>query len=216
MVSAIVATYHRASPEQVASGIAWYPSALDIVTRIADEASADVARVTYALAALSPRNPWLWNVADVYAFAMAARYGRPMPKATTFTRNAQLAWRALHDSREPWTSAAPKVKAFVNAILGDMDSVVVDVWATRVATEGRISAVPTGRYDEVADAYRIAARHLGITPRTVQAVTWLVAQQDGQGSRRNGRHDRHPKRGTHPRIVTMLTGQLSAFDGEEG
>lgn len=209
MTAHIVDAYRDASPAQLRTGHEWYPSARVVVDTIAGIAGMDVARVTHALAALSPRNPWMWNVADCYAFTMAASSGDPMPStATTFGRNAVTAWDALTSSdargHAPWTSAAPKVRAFVRAILGDPDAVVVDVWAMRVATNGEMDAVRPNDYWAVRMAYVAASLILFVAPRDVQAVTWLVAQS----KRRDVRHNRTLKRGTPSVIVTLLTGQL--------
>jgi hypothetical protein len=102
-------------------------------------------------------------------------------------KNAQ---RAL-DSDEPLSTLnGNKVKAFAANLLGDEDSVTVDVWAVRVAfgaskefksTVGDSEPVrpenllaKAGVYAAIADAYREAARQLGVAPSTVQAVTWVV------------------------------------------
>lgn len=221
MVAAIVATYRAATPAQVAAGVRWYPTAGRMVAAIADSAELPQHRVAYALAALSPRNPWRWNVADAYAYAHAAAAvlaGAPddgPPSATTFGVNRANAWRMLvREDLRIWTSAAPKVRAFVEAILGDTAAVVVDVWAIRVATAGAMERVPNGRYANVAAAYQDAARILGVAPRDAQAVTWIVAQTTGVGSNRRGRHDETFKRGT-PDAVRALFAEDDPTVGHE-
>jgi hypothetical protein len=203
----VLAVFDRASDAEREEGTAWYPLASRIVTAIAEATDTDVVRVTYTLAALSPRNPWLWNVADCYSYALASREGSPRPTATTFERNRQAAWRAMSQDGHPWVDAAPKVKAFVAAILGDSEAVVVDIWAYRVAVgheptnHGKFRA---SQYEPIAEAYRNAARRRGVTPRTMQAVTWLVAQSEGLASRRKGRHDLVFKRDTPAFVRTLL------------
>jgi hypothetical protein len=205
MVDAIVVMYDHATPSQVYDGERWYAVAGRIVEAIAAETTTDTMRVAYALAALSPRNPWAWNVADAYAFAAAAAEGADMPTATTYGANQRAAWAALTSDEIPWTGTALKVRAFVSAVMGDEHSVVVDVWAMRVVTNGeRSEPRSVGVYRRVAYAYTEAARVLGVTPCTVQAVTWLVAQSAGLGSKRRNRHDRTCKRGTHPFVLDLL------------
>lgn len=198
MVLAILATYRRATPEQHAAGAAWYADARRIATAIADVTGVERRRVTTVIAALSPRNPWRWNVADAYAFCAARVEGRTMPTATTFGRNQRAAWAALDPTVEdPWRTSALKVRAFVAAIEGDPDAVVVDTWAVRVATSGAVDRVERDRdYVTVADAYRVAAGVAGIEPASIQAITWLVAQTEGLASRRRGRTDMTFKAGT--------------------
>lgn len=196
MVANIVDTYRRASEAQRQAGSSWYPTALGLSAAIAAATGFHTERITFAIAALSPRNPWRWNVFDAYSFAQARAEGRTMPKATTFRRNQLRAWQALDYGQDPWTSAAPKVRAFVAAINGDTESVVVDQWAYRVATTKSVKAIKGSVYDRVAAAYVHAARLVGETPRDLQAITWLVAQTEGLASHRSGRHDLAFKAGT--------------------
>lgn len=207
MTAAIVRTYSVATDAQRDAGRAWYPGAGAIARAIAEHADADAERVAYVMAALSPRNPWRWNVQDAYAFVVAAAEGRERPSATTFEVNRDRAWRvATGAEHDPWSTAAPKVRAFVAAILGDADSVVVDTWAMRVATDGALHDVTDREYATVATAYRMAAAVLGETAREVQAVTWTVAQDAGLASSRRGRHDLTWKRGT-AEFVRALFGE---------
>ncbi len=207
MVANILLYRAQASAEQVEAGKGWYPKARAIIGIIADATGTEPRRVCYALSALSPRNPWRWNVADAYAFAEARAEGRTMPRATTFKRNWLAAWRALDGNVNPWAGAAPKVNAFVSAIMGDSGAVVVDTWAVRVATGGSKSRVNNDdEYAKVAAAYTEAARQLGEAPRDVQAITWLVAQTEGLATHRRGRHDLAFKAGTSPIIVELLSG----------
>lgn len=196
MIASILATYDEASRVQRLAGRCWYPNAGMMVRAIARATRTKPTRVAYALAALSPRNPWRWNVADTFAFALAAGTGGDMPSATTFMSNRRRAWSALQGDGDPWISAAPKVRAFVAAILGDLDRVVVDVWAMRVASDGRLSAVTKAQYGKVEAAYREAAVRRHEYPADMQAITWLVAQADGRGSARRGRNDETFKKGT--------------------
>jgi len=214
-VRAIIESYYHASDAQCAAGRAWYPFARTIVESIAEWSGMAPERVAAALAALSPRNPWMWNVQDAAAFAHAAGFGDPMPdSATTFGANARTAWAILTGTAD-WRTSAPKVRAFTRAIMGDASAVVVDVWAVRVATRGARDTVRNDAdYGALASAYRTAAAtlrndHIRITPRDLQAVTWLQAQSAGIGSRRQGRHTRSLKRGTLAIVALLLTGQTS-------
>lgn len=205
MVANIADTYARASQAQRESGRRWYPTAKTVVTAIAEATGMNDVRVCYALAALSPRNPWRWNVADAYSYAEARAQGRSMPRATTFKRNQLKAWQALGQDGQPWSTSAPKVTAFVAAIMGVEDAVVVDVWAYRVATTTTTKAVSTKAYRAVEAAYAEAAELAGETPRDMQAITWLVAQTEGLATHRTGRHDLTFKAGTAALVMALLS-----------
>lgn len=208
MVGPIVAAYMAASPAQRAAGRDWYPAASAIVDSLAAWADIDRPSMAAIVAALSPRNPWAWNVQDAAAVAYAATHGLPCPTVTTFGANRSRAW-AIATGASDWSGSALKVRSFVANILGDPDAVTVDVWAIRVATAGRRSAVRgAADYQRVAEAYRDAAEFVGETPRDVQAIVWIAAQAAGLGSARRGRHDKVLKRGTLALIAELLTGQL--------
>lgn len=213
MVANILAVRGEATPEQERAGEAWYPTAWGIVQSISEATGTPTHKVAYAISALSPRNPWRWNIADAYAYCVARAEGRTeSPRATTFKRNQKAAWAALAPDPTDayvWLGAAPKVRAFVRAILGDDTSVVVDTWALRVAL-GR-NANLTNRispkdYERVAAAYREAAGLQGESASTIQAITWLVAQSSGLASRRIGRHDLAFKAGTDQFVIDLLKG----------
>jgi hypothetical protein len=198
MVTNILTYWDSADAAQRAAGARWYPEALALASHIAGQTGTDTRRVVLAIAALSPRNPWRWNIFDAYAFTVARAEGRTQPRATTFKRNQAAAWRALDpDVHDPWLTAAPKVRAFVECIMGDETAVVVDTWAVRIATGGSKSRVDTDKaYAEVAHAYNVAANMRDVAPATMQATTWLVAQTEGLASHRRGRHDLAFKAGT--------------------
>jgi hypothetical protein len=205
MVSNILGYWDSATPVQREAGARWYRQAGEIVRLISHQTGVEAERVGLCLSALSPRNPWRWNVFDCYSYAMAASEGRTMPSATTFKRNWLAGWRAITGDEAVWLTAAPKVRAFVAAILGDESSVVVDTWAVRVATAGQESRVNNDKaYGEVAHAYNIAANLRAVPPSTMQAVTWLVAQTEGLATHRRGRHDLSFKAGTPEFIRAAL------------
>jgi hypothetical protein len=203
----------QATPEDIGSGLSWYPTAGRIVETIGAWAGLSSDRVAAMLAALSPRNPWAWNVQDAAAFARAIADGGPMPRATTFGYNQRLAW-ALGSGKDDWRTAAPKVRSFVANILGDTDAVTIDVWAARVCTAGEYAGetIGKGQYRAMADAYRTVAEHEGlagrtVTPRDLQAITWVVAERIGLGSKRRGRgHSQTFKQGTLPIVMQLLAG----------
>lgn len=220
MVERILSVYDRATPDQRVAGARWYPMAGKIVASIGVETGYGPDVIAHVLAALSPRNPWAWNVQDAYGFAVAARNGEPRPSATTFERNRSAAWAMLTSRTERialWATDAPKVRNFVAAILGDRAAVVVDTWAYRVATGETPGKPGTGRrigsfkprlYEPIKAAYVEAAALRAVDPRDMQAVTWLVAQTEGLASERRGRHDLVLKRGTATFVAELLGGAL--------
>lgn len=176
-VANLVTAYAAATPDELRTGRDWYPAAARMVRTISRRTGIGRRRVALAVAALSPRNPWRWNIQDTAAlatFVTAGAEGTP-PSVTTFNGNRDLALRYLQGAAD-WSSSAPKVRSFVANIMGDTTAVTVDVHATRCATGGTLNHPRTDReYDAIAEAYRIVAAAVGETPRELQAVLWLVA-----------------------------------------
>lgn len=203
-VAAIRDAYAAASADDIRKGRDWYPTAGRIVLALAEWSGMAPDRLAAMVAALSPRNPWRWNVQDAAAFSLAVMSGDDMPTATTFGQNRRTAWTLGHGDAD-WKSAALKVRSFAANILGDEDAVTVDVWAVRVATRGAESAVKNdGQYRAIADAYRTVAAEVGETPRDLQAITWVAAERIGLGSKRRGQHGKVCKTGTFDIVRTLV------------
>lgn len=197
--------YQQSTDTDRKTGQAWYHRANEIVARISVESGISADRVAAALAALSPNNPWNWNVQDAAAFALAAANGDPMPTATTYGINQRRAWDFLTGETD-WTTAAPKVRSFVRNILGDHDTVTVDIWALRVASMGTEPKVRTpAHYRTIANAYRLVAGELNIAPRDLQAITWVIGRRTALGLAKPVRPSTSLKRGTFTWVATLLT-----------
>jgi len=187
MVANIITVYERATFGQTLDGADWYRRARFVIEDLSNGLGVDPHRFAHALAALSPRNPWRWNVQDAYAFASAAHNGAPMPgNATTFKRNCAAAWAALTNGGDPWKTAALKVRSFVAACLGDPEAVVIDVWAYRVAVGCDMDKkVNKSEYKAITAAYAEAAMQVGRMPAHLQAITWLVVRGEGRNKVRS-------------------------------
>lgn len=201
--SAIRDAYADCTADDIRLGRDWYPAARRIVDALADWSGMAPDRLAAMVAALSPRNPWRWNVQDAAAFAVAIMANGEMPTATTFGQNRRTAWAFGHGDAD-WKSAAPKVRSFVANIMGDTNAVTVDVWAIRVATRGTVSAVRKSQYETVAEAYRTVAAEVGMTPRDLQAVVWTMAVRTGLGQARKSTHSKACKRGTFDIVRTLV------------
>jgi hypothetical protein len=197
MVDNIIEAYRQCDDATVAFGRDWYPRAQRYSDAIARATDIERNIVSSVIAALSPRNPWAWNVQDAAAFCHAFINGEDMPSATTFGANRRNAWNILRGLSH-WTSSALKVRSFVRNIDGDTDAVTCDVWAVRVATNYQENAVKNdAHYRLIESAYREAARIVGETPRDLQAIVWSRAVASASVKK--------PKRGTFDYILALLT-----------
>ena len=149
------------------AGRSWYAVAGASVRAYAAEVGADPSFVAGVLAVTSPRVHVRWNAiyADHYI-----RTGTEHPRLMASVRAALRHYVATGEIR------GPKTRAFRDALLGDPDAVVVDVWTGRALgalDEGRLEGK---RYDAAADRIRRAAKRLRWTPAETQAAIWTGAR----------------------------------------
>lgn len=189
MVRRITSAFRAASAADLAAGLGWYATAYAEAARIAAGSAQpeNVARVVGVIAALSPRCQWSTNVMWSELVIRCADSGAPVPAVSTMA-NRRTAW-AIATGMAPLDAlgtlsksgnevSGMKVRRFFRNILNDSQCVTVDTWAAQVATGERNEAMvssPRG-YAAIESAYVRAAEILGVTPREVQAATWVAAR----------------------------------------
>lgn len=184
MVRNITRAYRQTTPQQRAAGLGWYAEAWRAAQEISPDNPVMAAGV---IAALSPRCQWSTNLAWSRAVVEAARTGQECPAVSTLSNRA-TAW-AIANGAAPLAAlgtlsktgrvvSGHKVRSFFLNIIGDVEAVTCDVWATRVALGYDNEKMPgtVSGYAALTRAYRRAAVILGITPREVQAATWTAAR----------------------------------------
>lgn len=172
-VSNILATYARATDDQKARGTAWYLTANQLATLISDGNTRMGAGV---IAALSANKSWPENT------RLATR-ALSTGEATGHVGNAIAKATAIMNGADP-ESVLPMDAKTGNFFLcidnpQHPTAVCVDRHAHDVAVGRRFGnddrgLSSKGRYNALADAYRKAAKSLGMAPATLQAITWVV------------------------------------------
>ena len=154
----------RASLRDVEAASVWYHEAQEVAEDIAEIMGVSLEIGASIVSAFSPRERWSSNVAKAYAFAN----GLPVSGLSNNLKMAQRATELGFDALK-----GQKTNAFARAIAGDTDAVVIDVWMCRAANLGTDSP-NKGQYRELSEAVHIVANEFGITPRTAQALIWIV------------------------------------------
>lgn len=187
----IVATFNKATTQEVIEGMDWYVRARALAEEL-DPQNAE--RAAAVIAVLSPRLNWSKNVEVArLAYRLAHQVSvslYPEWRLPVLNANADKARRLLIDGEDPnEVVQGPKVRAFWHAIVRPEDprAVVIDRHALDVAfgkvmddrTRGALLG-KKGAYDEIAERYAFAAEVIGnavfsdVKPPQVQAVTWVV------------------------------------------
>jgi hypothetical protein len=179
-IESILATYDKASEQDIADGTEWYPAMFRLMREHSKRSGYTVAQCAAVYAATSINTPWKRNL--VLAAQAIAEHGLHAGTLGMVCRkvNAILSGADI-DSSLTADPSNMKLVNFRRNLSGDYQSVTVDRWAHRVATDGARSDVPSGkRYHEIVEAFKQAAIARNVNPATMQAVTWCVARGTGE------------------------------------
>ena len=154
----------QATLGQVEAASVWYLEAQEVAEDVAELLSTSLEVGASIVASFSPRERWSSNVAKSYAFAN----GKPV---SGLSNNLAMAMASVTLGFDALKGL--KTNAFARAIAGDVDAVVIDVWMMRAANMQSDSPNKT-QYKELSQAVCDVANEFGITPRTAQALIWII------------------------------------------
>ena len=154
----------QATLGQVEAASIWYLEAQEVAEDVAELLNTSLEVGASIVASFSPRERWSSNVAKSYAFAN----GKPV---TGLSNNLAMAISSMTLGFDALKGL--KTNAFARAIAGDVDAVVIDVWMMRAANMQSDSPNKT-QYKELSQAVCNVANEFGITPRTAQALIWII------------------------------------------
>jgi hypothetical protein len=157
----------QATLAQVEQAAVWYHEAQEVAEDVAENLNTSLEIGASIVAAFSPRERWASNVAKALAFSM----GKPVVGLQNNIRMAHNAVGFGFDALK-----GQKTNAFARAIAGDYNAVVIDVWMIRAAGMDASKGVNKTQYNELSEAVRVVASEFGITPRTAQALIWIIAR----------------------------------------
>jgi hypothetical protein len=151
---------------QTEAASVWYFEAQEVAEDVAENLGASLEVGASVVSAFSPRERWSSNVAKALAFSQ----GKPVACLGNNLRMAEAAKVSGFDALK-----GAKTNAFARAIAGDPNAVVIDVWMMRAAMAHGDSPNKT-QYREISEAVRIVAAEFGLTPRTAQALIWIIVR----------------------------------------
>ena len=154
----------QATLAQVEQASVWYFEAQEVAEDVAEILGTSLEIGASIVSAFSPRERWASNVAKAYAFAN----GKPV---AGLSNNLKMANAALEQGFD--ALKGQKTNAFARAIAGDTNAVVIDVWMCRAANAPTDSP-SKGLYNTLSDAVSAVANEHGLSPRTAQALIWIV------------------------------------------
>ena len=159
----------QATPAQIEMATQWYADAELVahdVVRIlnARGVSATLEVGASVVSSFSPRQRWNRNVVQALEFAHTG-------KANGLSNNLRMAQNSLTLGFDALKGL--KTNAFARAIAGDENAVTIDVWMCYAGGLDTNSPNKT-QYREMSQAVVDVANVLHLTPRTTQALIWII------------------------------------------
>lgn len=200
MVNNVLSIYEESDEQQRYAGVQWYND----VHELAKEFSEKYSQYTFeqmcaVFAVLSPNVYWDVNYIQAIKFIEEHAHGADdwidiriwtpysyVGKPAGYPRNNDKAWEILDTGDTGLISEedSKKVHSFYhNFLMGPDDpdtKATVDIWATRVLfldpfIKPKIAL--DGSYDYLERPYQTAGEMMGLTPKEMQAVTWITYKQ---------------------------------------
>ena len=144
----------------------WYADAERVALEVARNLDASLEVGASVVSAFSPRERWSSNVTKAIAFSLGK-------KVVGLSNNLKMAEASLVLGFD--ALKGPKTNAFARAIAGDTEAVVIDVWMMRAARM-EVDSPNKTQYTELSQAIKRVARMNEMTPRTVQALIWIIVR----------------------------------------
>lgn len=160
----------KATYGQIEQAAKWYLDAERVAEEVARNLDADLEVGASVVSAFSPRERWTNNVEKAVSFSLGK-------KVVGLPNNLKMAQKSLKLGFDALNGQ--KTNAFARAIAGDENAVVIDVWMLRAL--GIEKKSPTQlQYVEMAKAVKAVAAKFGTTPRTMQALIWIIVRGSAQ------------------------------------
>ena len=186
----LLGIYRTAGRANIEAGRRWYQDAFQECLDIAESYGEPVEVVAALVAILSPNNQWNQNLDDACTVIEYYHYSgvddASECKLSTYTRNRDKAFSVLweiSDGVEPKVAAehyarGPKVSAFLRAILGDRDALVLDshcinAWYGRRIEGSNLSGAATADRRKCIEDYTHGASVAGESVASFQAIIWI-------------------------------------------
>lgn len=156
----------KATFGQVEQAAKWYVDAERIAEKVAENLGTTLEVGASVVSAFSPRERWSVNVARAIAWSLGQEVACLKNNLVMANNALTLGFKALNGM---------KTNSFAKAIAGDEQAVVIDVWMLRAVGIEKKTPNQSG-YNELANAVKTVAFEFGMTPRSMQALIWIVVR----------------------------------------
>lgn len=191
-VENIIAVYNavvaQSSSVELIQASNWYEIAHKWCMDVASAYGLTVSQVAGITAAMSPQIPWDKNKLQTILLIQKMRNGEELTGLMAYKVNVEKARRIYMGENALDVLGGKKVRSFYGNLMLDDSTVTIDRHALHIALYGcgneekSGSITPTDKlYDIAQSAYVTAANIFGITPYSLQSITWTFkAQNNGK------------------------------------
>jgi hypothetical protein len=160
----------KANFGQVEEASKWYIDAEKVALEVARNLDTYLEVGASVVSSFSPRERWSANVTKAISFSLGENVPGFKNNMTMAKNSLTMGFAALKGM---------KTNAFAKAIAGDEQAVVIDVWMLRAV--GIEKKTPNqSSYNELVGAVKKVAFEFGMTPRSMQALIWIMIRGSGQ------------------------------------
>lgn len=190
VVNNIITVYNvvttQLSSVELVNAAQWYEIAHKWCMDVASAYGLTVSQVAGITAAMSPQISWDKNKLQTILLIQKMRNGEELTGLMAYKVNVEKARRIYMGENALDVLGGQKVRSFYGNLMLDDSTVTIDRHALHIALHGTGneeksgSITPTPKlYDIAQDAYKAAAKILGITPYSLQSITWTFKAQNG-------------------------------------
>ena len=189
-VENIIAVYNaviaQLSSSELVNAANWYPIAHKWCADVASAYGLTVSQVAGITAAMSPQISWDKNKLQTILLIQKMRNNEELTGLMAYKVNVNKAARIYNGENALDVLGGKKVRSFYGNLMLDDSTVTIDRHALHIALYGTAneeksgSITPTDKlYDIAQNAYATAAKILGVTPYSLQSITWTYKAQSG-------------------------------------
>lgn len=189
MTKHITKVYQRSTTQARVEGLTWYEDAHNLAKELSSKYNLTLEQAAHTISALSPACSWEGNKNDAYllckAFFERGLIGAQGTTVRTYGMNKRKAIDILRGIRLIEEKSL-KTWNFAHNIMypHSKDYVTIDRHALRVykgkQKRGNVIITPK-QYKTIANAYKRTAKHLGLLPCELQAITWTQYRNELKG-----------------------------------
>lgn len=188
----IIAVYNavvaQSTSAELVNASNWYAIAHKWCADVAQAYGLTVSQVAGITAAMSPQISWDKNKLQTILLIQKMRNGEELTGLMAYKVNVEKARRIYMGENALDVLGGKKVRSFYGNLMLDDSTVTIDRHALHIALYGcgneekSGSITPTDKlYDIAQSAYVTAANILGITPYSLQSITWTFkARNNGK------------------------------------